>query len=230
MDFPKHLHHAYIIEGDIASAREALLAFLKKNFDMRPGNPDLFLFSADSFGIEDGRAITEAGLRKALSSSGKKFIIADFSSISSQAQNSLLKTLEEPYPGTHIFLITSTSAVFLPTVLSRTHVVRFSGSKKASDNKTDFDAGDMARKFLSSKPAERIEMIKALMAEKENDKINDADVESFIAEAERLAHGHSKNPQELKPFLLADEYIRDSSSSTKMLLEYIALRLPEYTP
>jgi len=39
--------------------------------------------------------------------------------------NSLLKTLEEPYPGTHLVLVTTAPDRLLPTILSRTQRVRF---------------------------------------------------------------------------------------------------------
>jgi DNA polymerase III subunit delta' len=39
--------------------------------------------------------------------------------------NSLLKTLEEPFPGTHLVLVTTAPDRLLPTILSRTQRVRF---------------------------------------------------------------------------------------------------------
>ncbi len=250
MNFPSHLHHAYVIEGNVAASRTALFYFLKAEYGVLPGNPDLFLFSADAFGVDDSRAITEANMRKALSSSGKssgkKFIVADFHSISGQAQNSLLKTLEEPYPGTHIFLLTSTAVTLLPTVLSRVHVIQYFDADKnagkeitgkggvvkgmAEEGESLFNAVKEAQKFLGSKPAERLEMIKRFLAEKEKENIGDADLEAFISALEVAAHSAMKNAGKgtgkLKPFLVADEYIRDSSSSKKLLLEYVALALP----
>lgn len=214
MEFPKNLHHAYVIEGDVQASQIALLSYLQKEFDIKPGSVDLFLFSSPSFGVEDSKEVKEANLRKAIS--GKKFIVASFSSISIQAQNSLLKTLEEPYPGTHIFLLTQTSSVFLPTVLSRVHILSQSGEPEVVSKK--------AHDFLKASPSERMEMIKALMAEKESEKIQEADIEKFVAELESLTH---KKIKDMKPFIVVDEYLRDTSSSSKMLLEYLALTLPE---
>jgi hypothetical protein len=69
-------------------------------------------------------------------------------------------------------------------------------------------------------------MVKDIMSLKEEEKIFDADIEKFVAETETLAHHSIKNKKDLASFLVVDEYLRDQSSSTKMLLEYLALTLP----
>lgn len=45
--------------------------------------------------------------------------------MNAEASNALLKTLEEPPPTTHIFLISSKPESLLPTIRSRTQVLRF---------------------------------------------------------------------------------------------------------
>lgn len=53
------------------------------------------------------------------------FIIDDAHSMAWQAQNALLKTLEEPPPSTFLILITAQPDLFLPTIRSRCHSVGF---------------------------------------------------------------------------------------------------------
>ncbi|MCK4627837.1 MAG: AAA family ATPase [Sedimentisphaerales bacterium] len=53
------------------------------------------------------------------------FIIEESETMSQASQNALLKTLEEPPPGTFLILITSRPERFLPTVQSRCQSVRF---------------------------------------------------------------------------------------------------------
>lgn len=43
-----------------------------------------------------------------------------------EGQNALLKTIEEPSPGTYIFLVASGTATILPTILSRCFEIKFS--------------------------------------------------------------------------------------------------------
>ena len=53
------------------------------------------------------------------------FIIDNAEAMNPSASNALLKTLEEPYPTTHIFLITSRPDSLLPTIRSRCQTLRF---------------------------------------------------------------------------------------------------------
>ena len=53
------------------------------------------------------------------------FIIDDADKMNDEASNALLKTLEEPPPTSHIFLITSRPDSLLPTIRSRCQMLRF---------------------------------------------------------------------------------------------------------
>jgi DNA polymerase-3 subunit delta' len=53
------------------------------------------------------------------------FIIDDADKMNESASNALLKTLEEPAPTSHIFLITSRADSLLPTIRSRCQMLRF---------------------------------------------------------------------------------------------------------
>ncbi len=201
------------------TSRTELFSFLKTNFNLVPGDADVFIFSFPDLGVDHITEIITANLRKPVLG-GKKFIIVDFTSISNQAQNSLLKTLEEPQKNTHIFLLTQTSAVFLPTVLSRVHVVTFDEGEQSTE---EVSIAKRASSFLGSNQSERLEMVKQILKERDDEEINDGYIQNFTAELERQSHS---KVQDMSPFLILDEYMRDSSSSTKLLLEYIALSIP----
>jgi DNA polymerase-3 subunit delta' len=66
---------------------------------------------------------TEANFRP-YEAAGRFFIIDDADRMNDAAANALLKTLEEPPPGTHIFLITSRPDSLLPTIRSRCQTFR----------------------------------------------------------------------------------------------------------
>jgi len=53
------------------------------------------------------------------------FIVDNADKMNAAASNALLKTLEEPYQTTHIFLVTSRPDSLLPTIRSRCQVLRF---------------------------------------------------------------------------------------------------------
>ncbi len=63
------------------------------------------------------------------------FIIEDADKMADPAANALLKTLEEPAPTSHIFLITSRPDSLLPTVRSRCQTLRFAPIETAEIEK-----------------------------------------------------------------------------------------------
>lgn len=75
---------------------------------------------------------------KPMSSSRKIAIIDDAHLMQAEAANSLLKTLEEPPASSLIVLITDLEESILPTIRSRTQMVRFS-------RLSDADLGDLVR-------------------------------------------------------------------------------------
>jgi DNA polymerase-3 subunit delta' len=64
--------------------------------------------------------------RAAARGRGKVFIVLEAELLSDEAQNALLKTLEEPPPGVTILLVCEQPDRLLPTTLSRCAMVRFS--------------------------------------------------------------------------------------------------------
>jgi DNA polymerase III subunit delta' len=69
------------------------------------------------------------------------FIMEQAESMSTEAQNALLKTLEEPPPSTFLILISSQPQRFLPTIHSRCQSVRFSSLPQGFVWEKMIDAG-----------------------------------------------------------------------------------------
>jgi DNA polymerase III gamma/tau subunit len=78
-----------------------------------------------SLKIDTVREFTKYVYKKPLLSEHKIFIINDADTLVTEAQNAMLKLLEEPPKNTFIILISSQKNTFLPTVLSRCHVIQF---------------------------------------------------------------------------------------------------------
>ncbi|MFT3786182.1 MAG: AAA family ATPase [Tepidisphaeraceae bacterium] len=76
------------------------------------------------------RVVAPAG-RKAVLGRGKVFILDEADTMTTGAQNALLKTLEEPAGRTLIVLLTETPGGLLSTVRSRSQLVRFGGPPEA---------------------------------------------------------------------------------------------------
>ena len=67
---------------------------------------------------------TEANFRP-YEAAARVFIIDDAHRMNASASNALLKTLEEPPATSHIFLVTSKPDTLLPTIRSRSQILRF---------------------------------------------------------------------------------------------------------
>jgi DNA polymerase III delta prime subunit len=76
--------------------------------------------------------VIDVANRKAAMGRGKVFVIEQAELMNAQAQNSLLKTLEEPAGRTLIILLTDQPGALLPTIRSRCQLVRFAALDEAT--------------------------------------------------------------------------------------------------
>lgn len=136
----KKVSHAYILQGERSSGKE----FIAKVFAMalqceRQGgdpcgecrscrqaaggnHPDIIRVSHEkpnTIGVEDIRKVTSDIAIKPYSSDKKIYIINEAEKMTVQAQNALLKTLEEPPEYAVILLLTTNVEALLPTIQSR---------------------------------------------------------------------------------------------------------------
>lgn len=90
-------------------------------------NPDFYVIEPDgsSIKIEQIRYINSKVLEKPVSSKRKVYIINDSDKMTKEAQNSLLKTLEEPPEHVTFILICKLKSNVLPTIISRCTKIEF---------------------------------------------------------------------------------------------------------
>lgn len=90
-------------------------------------HPDVHKLQADghSIKIEQVRTLQAQLALRAFSGRGKICLIDDAHLLTREAANALLKTLEEPVPGTFIILISSAPEMLLPTIRSRCQQISF---------------------------------------------------------------------------------------------------------
>ena len=90
-------------------------------------NPDFILVEPDgnNIKIEQIRELNKKVVEKPIVSTKKVYIINDGQNITKEAQNALLKTLEEPPEYVTIILITTSESAFLPTIKSRCTKINF---------------------------------------------------------------------------------------------------------
>lgn len=90
-------------------------------------HPDFYLINEDgeNIKIEVIRKITSKVIEKPIISKRKVYIINDFEKMTKEAQNCLLKTLEEPPEFVTIIIISSNENAILNTIKSRCMTIKF---------------------------------------------------------------------------------------------------------
>ncbi|MCX6713235.1 MAG: hypothetical protein NTY66_03460 [Candidatus Vogelbacteria bacterium] len=217
------LHHAYLIAGNQEVVRAELAEALTGRFgpDFVPtANPDYLEFTQASWGIEDSRALKAWMSRKPIGG-GVKCAVLLISSVTSEAQNALLKTLEEPVPNTHFFIITSRTAIFLPTIVSRCQVIEFGGS-------TDQLAME-AKRFLEADLPERYIVVKELLdRQADGEKLGPDFLNALLENYWRSQSGHSSEIglRGAEAIVRALELSGQRGGSLRLLLEHLAAVVP----
>lgn len=213
-------HHAYAVAGESGEVIPQILSALKKAAHFEPrGNPDFRSESFGVFGIDEARTLKEAAERKGVSG-GKKIFIVSTRGITKEAQNALLKIFEEPPESTHFFLIVPALETLLPTLRSRLFVLRAAERVEETSSR--------AAVFLNAAIPARLKTVQTLLKSAEDDE-GKKDLISFLDELEQSLARHDRAAvvEALEEVLHAKRYSRDRAPSFKLLLEHLALVLPQ---
>lgn len=207
------LHHAYAIEGDKKEALSSLYNFLENDLKIETkANPDFYFNEFESFGIDSGRQIQDLASKKAVSGNTRIFVIV-LSSITSEAQNALLKLFEEPAEGVHFFVIVSSAEIFLPTLRSRLHILVQGPTLDKEET--------LADEFIKASYGKRLNLLKEIIENK--------DKEEALKLLNNLEATLYKNKSKGNPWTSFEmiqksrDYMRGRAPSVKMILENIAL-------
>ena len=210
-------HHGYLLVGDFEISRnmalEATRAILKPEGKIE-AHPDFSHQKFELFGIEESRILTEKASKRPFVGDKKVFIIELFS-FSLESANALLKTLEEPYPGTHFFVIVPSLENVIPTLVSRLTVIDNSKIKKELDE----EKIKFYNRFLSDLPHKRLETVKEFSDNRQS-------AIEFLNELEIIL-AKKKILDALEQIQRCRNFLFSQGSSPKMVLEHIALALPQ---
>lgn len=195
---------------------------LEKQRIIERGDPDLYLRSYRSFGIDDARELRDRAQRKALAREGRIFAIFA-PGMTADAQNALLKILEEPPAGAVFFIIVPSPHMLLPTLRSRTQPLSLADERGGQVQTLNADA------FLAAPSAKRLEMLKDIYEHDEDEGRDMGKVLAFLQSLEerfgREALSREKT-EGLASIYRARKYIGDKGSLLKALLEQMALLTP----
>lgn len=209
----------------ISQSLDDRVAEIKKiltTHDLTPNHPDLLYFPYDSkLGIAEARKIKGHFSLKPYSAKGRVVVMEDASQLTQEAQNALLKTLEEPPESAILILAAPSDAKLLPTILSRCQIVRVQGIGYRVQ-KEDFT--EDIEKLLKSGIEERFEYVEKL---KDREEFLHALVYYFHKNL-RL-HTKGVNLTFLKELLQAEEWA-EANVNIRAILEYLMLKMPTRNP
>lgn len=168
----KILENNTVFLGD----REILFNSVKKQIEKNYGNIDFFEVEKLNISVDDIRRMIRFVSR---TSEGIKIVLLSSFYWAHEAQNAMLKVLEETAPSTYIFLFGLSEKNFIPTVLSRVQKQNFSGINRYIDD---------AREVLSINANERLEnkKVKKILSLKVSDYNFEKNVEN--EKKDREAH------------------------------------------
>lgn len=151
----------------------------------------------------------------------EKIAVISFHTIGLEAQNALLKILEEPRGGVRFILVTSNISSIIETVLSRVLLVQ---------DKQDNEVLEEGKLFLSTNSANRIKLpyiIDTLSRVDEEGRKDRESVRIFILSLATIMMCAPSNNNYVQKILEVASYASDPSASGKALLEYLSLLLPQ---
>lgn len=123
------LSHAHLIVGEDGIGKSVIaklfaLKMLNKTKDKDYIDIIKYKPKKASFGVDDVRELIEEVNKKPYESDKKVIIIYEGNKLTIQAQNALLKTIEEPPAGVYIILLCETIETILETIKSRCQIYK----------------------------------------------------------------------------------------------------------
>lgn len=206
-----------IIVSKNREERDSEIWKILQESQIKPNNPDLFVLEDEKIGIALIKQLINHLSTKPFGQTAKSAIIFNGNNISPDAQNALLKTLEEP-PGESVILIgVDSETKLLPTVLSRCLVISYQPLTFSNQPKFGLD------QLLNASVEERFEMI-----EKTTDK------EKFLDDLTQSYRERLQSPDVLSQHTPGVEFLEDllnaqiwkeSNVNIRTILEYLMLKL-----
>jgi len=203
------VHHANILISK-KDGRKAVFEILKEKLNFKvQANPDFLLMENKTFGIDEARDLKKWASGKPLLGETKAcLVVADV--ITPEAQNAMLKVLEEPPLGTYIFINLENLQNLLPTFLSRVKVWRSDAEMIGlEENATEFIKADINKKLL---------IVRSLAFKKEGKAL----LKDLIKNLEKVAYRNPAMKKNMKNILTAKIFVTARGSSPKILAEWLA--------
>jgi len=150
--------------------------------------------NTQSIGIEDIKQMQKKIFLKPIKSEQKAIIIDEAELLTIEAQNALLKILEEPPAHTLLILSTSTKETLLPTILSRCQIIQLEEEQPALSEKEKAELEIFIQDLAEWGTGERLKKAEALA--KDRDKAIEWVAKLILMLRENLIESYSANNNE----------------------------------
>ena len=208
-------HHAYALSSMYTNVEEV------KNEIAHHEVSYFFARSYDVFGINDARMIKE--LQSEKTDTASVFILS-FSVINTEAQNALLKVLEEPTENTYFFLLYPNFKQLLPTLQSRLEAIEISKEERREVVTETISAKEYIEMTLDQRFAFNKTSTDAKAGD---DRFTKEQVKQLLYSLERT-YAESKrtsNTEVLETIYDAPRCINANGASIKMILDMVAVHV-----
>lgn len=136
-------------KNDLILKIEEICSSLKCDFGLN--NPDLIVIDNNSgWSIETIRSLKKFISQEPFNHQSKIIVIFEADKLNQEAQNALLKTLEEPGDNNYIILATSKPSSLLSTIISRCHTLKISSQTKTNPQKIISPINNISKDLLIS--------------------------------------------------------------------------------
>lgn len=163
-NFPHFLPSLLIVGSNKEGREEKATEIIGQSLKEASSSPDFLLLSSPtSIGIDEVRNLQHFLQLKPFEEERKTVFIREAQNLTLEAQNSLLKTLEEPPAHSLIILTTPDASLLLPTIVSRCGIIQLSLTSQVSLSNEELAATkEVLEKLLVASIGERFILVENL--------------------------------------------------------------------
>lgn len=176
-----------------------------------------------AMGIEDVRNIQKAIVLKPFRGKTKAVVIETYEGVTAEAQNALLKILEEPPANTMIIIATSKKELILPTIISRCKVIILQ-EKEIKLTLDDLSESEKTLNILlNGKIGDKLKIAQEIAKDKENLTLWLEKMSIFVREKLIRNHANSKYSNILRLIQKTYGDIKSTNVNQRVALENLFL-------
>lgn len=226
------LHHFYVLVGNRNDIRDGLGVFFEDELSCPThANPLYIEKSCDRLLIDDVKKIVDRSFVK--TEKGKKMVFClSFNNATLEAQNALLKVIEEPSESTFFFLVVPRADTLIPTVLSRAFLINAVAGESGDGEGESVSGKNYSKQIsldlLNTKKdiGQKMKIVDGVIKKIKEKKIERGAVREIVKNIIiELEKDVGQNLVALKSLQKLDSYAADPGSSAKLLLEKVVLSI-----